>query len=67
MNHLYFWRSIFRKTREVEGALESSEEVLKKINDIKTNKKLHHLTKKKVEKKKKIKIKEIYKEGSRKT
>ena len=30
----------------VEGALESSEEVIKLINDIKTNKKIHHLTKK---------------------
>jgi cytochrome b involved in lipid metabolism/protoporphyrinogen oxidase len=31
----------------VEGALESSEEVLKRINDIKTNKKIHHISKKK--------------------
>lgn len=39
----------------VEGALESSEEVLKKINDIKTNRKLHHLSKKKGGGKKKSK------------
>ena len=39
----------------VEGSLETSEEVLKLINDIKTNRKLHHETKKKGGGKKKTK------------